>query len=45
MHQLVNPKMYACELIYIVQNVFLTVIKEFSLTKRTMILTFLEDSR
>lgn len=25
MHQLVNPKMYACELIYIVQNVFLTV--------------------
>lgn len=29
MHQLVNPKMYACELIYIVQNVFLTVIKEF----------------
>lgn len=46
MDQLVNPKMYACKLIYIdVQNVFLTVITEFSLTKRTMILTFLEDSR
>lgn len=46
MDQLFNPKMYACKLIYIdVQNVFLTVITEFSLTKRTMILTFLEDSR
>lgn len=45
MYQLVNQKMYACELIYIVQNVFLTVINKFSMTKRTMILTFLEDSR